>query len=136
MVFTPSIFSRIIAREIPAHIVYEDDTCIASLDIFAKAPGHTLLIPKKEINHWVDLPPDLSDHLFAKAQDISRALLAIFPDKRIILAIQGFEVPHTHIHLVPSDVELNNIPYNPKPELSDLEELKIKLINQLSHVSA
>ena len=102
----PSLFSRIIAREIPAHIVYEDDSCIAILDIFAKA------------------------------QDISRALLAIFPDKRIILAIQGFEVPHTHIHLVPSDVELNQIPPNPKPDSADLEELKIKIINQLSHVSS
>ena len=132
----PSLFSRIIAREIPAHIVYEDDSCIAILDIFAKLPGHTLLIPKMEIDHRVDLPSDISTHLFAKAQDISRALLAIFPDKRIILAIQGFEVPHTHIHLVPSDVELNQIPPNPKPDLADLEELKIKIINQLSHVSS
>lgn len=111
-----SVFSRIIAREIPAHIVYEDEKCIAILDIFAKAPGHTLLIPKMEIDHWVELPSDISLHLFQKAQDISHALLAIFPGKRIILAIQGFEVPHTHIHLIPSDVELNQMPPNPIPE--------------------
>jgi diadenosine tetraphosphate (Ap4A) HIT family hydrolase len=130
-----SIFSRIITREIPAHIIYEDTICIAILDIFAKAPGHTLLIPKIEVDHWVDLPSDVLTHLMKISRYLSEALLAIFPDKRIILAIQGFEVPHTHIHLLPSDVELNNIPYNPKPELADLEELRIKIINQLSHVS-
>lgn len=130
-----SIFSRIITREIPAHIIYEDTICIAILDIFAKAPGHTLLIPKIEVDHWVDLPSDVLTHLMKISRYLSEALLAIFPDKRIILAIQWFEVPHTHIHLLPSDVELNNIPYNPKPELADLEELRIKIINQLSHVS-
>ena len=131
-----SIFSRIISRDIPAYIVYEDEICIAILDIFAKAPGHTLLIPKMEIDQWVDVPSNVLSHLMIISQSLSEALLAIFPRKRIIFAIQGFEVPHTHIHLIPSDVELNHIPHNPKPESTELELLCTRIINQLSHVSA
>lgn len=66
-----SIFSRIITREIPAHIIYEDTICIAILDIFAKAPGHTLLIPKAEIDHWVNVPSDVLSHLIIISQRLS-----------------------------------------------------------------
>ena len=131
----PSLFSRIIAREIPAHIVYEDDSCIAILDIFAKSPGHTLLIPKMEIDHWVELPSDMSAHLFAKAQDISRALLAIFPDKRIIMAMQGDKGPHTYILHVRSGGEWNQRKRKQKQEMANRDEDKIKNIKKVLNVT-
>lgn len=97
----PSIFSKIIAREIPGHIVAEDDRFIAFLDINPLVKGHTLVVPKEETDYIFDLDDKtLADlHVFAKkvAQGVKEAI----PCKRIGLAVIGLEVPHVHVHLVP-----------------------------------
>lgn len=99
----PTLFTRIINREIPGRFVYEDEQCVAFLTIAPIRPGHTLIVPRAEIDHWLDLPPSLTAHLFQIAQKVGRAIQHAFPCEKVGLLIAGLEVPHTHLHLVPAD---------------------------------
>jgi histidine triad (HIT) family protein len=96
-----SIFTRIIAGEIPCHKIAENESFIAFLDITPLAKGHTLVIPKREVDYYFDLTDDeLSDiQIFAK--QVASQIKKVVPCKRIGVAIIGLEVPHAHIHLVP-----------------------------------
>jgi diadenosine tetraphosphate (Ap4A) HIT family hydrolase len=82
--------------------VLEDDLCVAFMSINPLADGHVLVIPRAEVDHWIDLPSDLSAHLFAVSHRISNALAAAFPCERVGMIIAGYEVNHCHIHLVPT----------------------------------
>jgi len=97
----PSLFSRIIAGEIPCHKIAENERFLAFLDIMPLAPGHTLVIPKAEIDYFFDLDAeDLAEiNLFAK--DVAEKLRRAVPCKRIGIAVIGLEVPHAHMHLIP-----------------------------------
>lgn len=97
----PSVFTRIFKKELPARFVYEDDRCGAFLSIAPLRPGHTLVVPKLEIDHWIDLEADLNAHLMTVAQQIGRAQMLAFAPTRIGLMIAGLEVPHVHVHVVP-----------------------------------
>lgn len=132
-----TIFSRIIDGEIPAFRLYEDDQCIAILDVFPASPGHVLVIPKESIDHWYDVSPDLYAHLMRVARILSQALLRIYPDCRIIQLIEGFEVPHTHIHLIPSTVGLRHLsrPSQMSPQV-ELSATQSSILLALSDVSA
>lgn len=99
----PTLFTRIINREIPGRFVYEDEHCVAFLTVAPLRPGHTLVVPKLEIDHWVDLPPALLSHLILTAQKVAGALQKAFPCVKVGLVIVGLEVPHCHIHLSPID---------------------------------
>ncbi|MDO8389275.1 MAG: HIT family protein [Actinomycetota bacterium] len=98
----PTIFTRIIAGEIPGTFVHRDDRCVAFLSINPLAYGHTLVVPIEEVDHWVDLSPDLAAHLFAVAHRVGKAQLQAFGCERVGLIIAGYEVPHTHLHLIPT----------------------------------
>jgi histidine triad (HIT) family protein len=98
-----SIFSRIIAGEIPAHRLREDDRFLAFLDVRPIRPGHTLVIPKQEIDELFDLPADLLGDLFVFAQPVAAAIKAESGAARVGVAVVGVEVPHAHVHLVPLD---------------------------------
>ena len=97
-----TIFTRIIRGEIPGTFVYKDEACVAFMSINPLADGHVLVVPKDEVDHWVDLSPYLSSHLFEVSHKISRALQNAFPCERVGLIIAGYEVNHCHIHLVPT----------------------------------
>lgn len=97
----PSIFTRIIDGDLPGTFVWNDDRCVAFLSINPLKPGHTLVVPREEIDHWLDCPDDLRDHLFAVAQRIGQAIEAAWNPERVGLMIAGLEVPHLHIHVVP-----------------------------------
>jgi histidine triad (HIT) family protein len=99
----PTVFSRIIEGEIPGTFVWRDDRVVAFLSINPLRPGHTLVVPRMEVDHWVDCPSDLRDHLFSVAQTLGSAIHHAFPSERVGLMIAGLEVPHLHIHLVPID---------------------------------
>lgn len=99
----PTLFTRIIDGEIPGTFVWRDEHCVAFLSINPLRRGHTLLVPRMEIDHWIDCPPHLADHLFSVARHIGAALQQAFQPTRIGLMIAGLEVPHLHIHLVPID---------------------------------
>jgi histidine triad (HIT) family protein len=97
-----TLFDKIINRAIPAHIIFEDDFCIAFLDINPRADGHTLLVPKISIDKWHDLPEPYYSHIFKIAQYISPSILDAVNSDRMTVRIVGFEVPHCHIHLIPA----------------------------------
>lgn len=97
-----SIFTRIINGEIPAHLVHRDATCISFLSINPLAPGHTLVVPIREVDHWTDLDDDEATHLILVAKRIGRAQQAVFRPERVGLIVAGYEVPHCHVHVVPT----------------------------------
>ncbi|PMR76426.1 HIT family protein [Billgrantia endophytica] len=98
-----SIFTRIIQGEIPGHFVWEDEQCVAIMTLNPMRPGHLLVIPRQEIDHWDDLPPGLAAHLMSVSQTLAKALKQAFPCERVAMMIVGLEVPHVHLHLAPID---------------------------------
>lgn len=100
-----SIFSRIVAGEIPSYKVAEDDRYYAFLDINPLTEGHTLVIPKKEVDYIFDLDPETYAGLWQFAARVAKAVEAAIPCKRVGVAVLGMEVPHAHIHLVPLQTE-------------------------------
>ena len=96
-----TIFSRIVAGEIPCHKVAEDEEFFAFLDINPVAKGHTLVIPKAEVDYLFDIDDPKLGRMMAFAKRVARAQEAAIPCKRVGLAVMGLEVPHAHIHLVP-----------------------------------
>ena len=98
-----TIFSRIIAGEIPGTFVHRDDRCVAFMSINPLARGHVLVVPVEEVDHWIDAPADLVTHLFQIAHRIGRAQQQAFDCARVGVIIAGYEVPHAHIHVIPTD---------------------------------
>ncbi len=111
-----SVFTKIINREIPALIVAESEFCIAFLDINPLSKGHTLVVPKKEVDYIFDLEPVLLNELMQFASRVAKAIDACHFAKRTGVAIIGLEVPHAHIHLVPIN-GIHDIEFS-KPKLS------------------
>ena len=118
-----SIFSRIIAGELPARFVWKDDSCVVFLSIRPLRPGHTLVVPRAEIDHWLDLDSGLLAHLSETAQAVGKAQMAGFKPERIGLMLAGLEVPHCHFHVVPiralHDLDFGNQDPNPDPTAMD-----------------
>lgn len=96
-----SIFTKIVLGEIPCYKVAEDEHCLAFFDINPLAKGHTLVIPKKEVDYIFDLDEDLYSHLFKFARNVASAIESVISCERIGVAVIGLEVPHAHIHLCP-----------------------------------
>jgi histidine triad (HIT) family protein len=99
----PSIFTRIIDGELPGRFVWRDDRCVAILTIAPTAAGHTLVVPIEEVDHWVDATPSLVAHLFEVTHAIGSAQQRAFDPARVGVVIAGYEVPHAHIHVVPTN---------------------------------
>ena len=116
-----SIFTKIVAGEIPSYKIHEDDRYYAFLDINPLAEGHTLVIPKVETDYLFDLEDDLLAGMMVFARKVSRALDATMDCKRVGVAVLGLEVPHAHIHLIPIN-SLYDIEFSrPKLKFSDEE---------------
>ena len=98
-----SIFSRIVAGEIPAHRLHEDDRFLAFLDVRPIRPGHSLVIPKQEIDHFFDLPDAMLADLMVFAKPVANAIRSVTGAARVGCAVVGVEVPHAHLHLIPVD---------------------------------
>ena len=118
-----SIFSRIAAGEIPSYKVAEDDRYYAFLDIAPMAEGHTLVIPKKEVDYIFDLDAGTYEGLWQFAARVAKAVKKAIPCQRVGVAVLGMEVPHTHIHLVPLQSEADLDFRKPKLQLP-AEEMK------------
>ncbi|MFZ1332519.1 MAG: HIT family protein [Flavobacteriales bacterium] len=97
----PSIFSRIVSGEIPCHKVAEDDRYFAFLDINPLQEGHTLVIPKVEVDRLFDLDDEILAGMLPFAKEVARKIKAVVPCNRVGVAVIGLEVPHAHIHLIP-----------------------------------
>ncbi|NBX26775.1 MAG: transcription elongation factor GreA [Chitinophagia bacterium] len=129
-----TIFTKIINREIPSHIIAEDDEFIAILDAFPLVEGHVLVIPKKEINNAFDLDDDLLSKWMLFAKPIAKAIQKSLPCKRCGVAIIGLEVPHAHMHLVPlqtaQDINFTNktieVPDSRQEQIAQLLKTNLK----------
>lgn len=119
-----SVFTRIIAGELPARFVWQDEQCVAFLSAGPLAQGHTLVVPREEVDQWVDADPGLLAHLMQVAQRIGRAQVDAFGAQRAGLMVAGYEIPHLHVHVWPSnsmdDYDMARVDNSPEPK--DLEE--------------
>ncbi len=97
-----SVFTKIIDGEIPGRFVWSDEHCVGFLSINPLGPGHTLVVPRAEIDQWVDAPPELAEHLTRVAHAIGVAVREVWAPPRVGLMIAGFEVPHLHVHVFPA----------------------------------
>ena len=97
-----TLFTRIIQGEIPGTFVWRDDRCVVFLSINPLAPGHALVVPIEEHDHWIDAPPELNAHLFAVAQVIGQAQQRAFACERVGVIVAGYEIPHLHVHVIPT----------------------------------
>lgn len=128
----PTIFSRIVAGEIPAHKIAETDDFLAFLDIMPTATGHTLVIPKREVDYIFDLSDELYTGLMTFAKHVASGIEKAIPCQRIGVAVIGLEVPHAHVHLIPlnsmADMNFNN---KMKPRQDELAETAAKIREHL-----
>jgi histidine triad (HIT) family protein len=119
-----SVFTRIINGEFPGRFVWRDGQVVAFLSINPIRHGHTLVVPVEEVDHWLDLEPELAGRLTSVAQTIGRAQQRAFGSERVGLIIAGFEVPHTHLHVLPADtmrdLDFANAMSDPDP--ADLDQ--------------
>lgn len=118
-----TIFTRIMRGELPGRFVHEDDRCAVFLTIEPIRPGHVMVVPREEVDHWLDLEPGLLAHLMVVAQRVGRAIQREFGSEKVGLMIVGLEVPHVHIHLSPidaiGDMSFANADRDPDPEQLD-----------------
>lgn len=124
-----SIFTKIVNGELPSYKIAETEDYYAFLDIFPLKKGHTLVIPKKEVDYIFDLEDELYKGLFAFAKKVGKAIEVVVPCKRIGMAVVGLEVPHAHIHLIPLD-GIYDIDFKlPKLKLeeAEFEEIALKI---------
>ena len=132
-----TLFSRIIQGQIPGTFVYRDDFCVAFMTINPITTGHLLLVPIDEVDEWTDLPSELSSHLFKVAAQISEAQKIAFKCARIALIIAGYEIPHCHLHLIPSNsmADLNFENAITSSNRDDLEQSSALIIAELRRMN-
>ncbi|KWX61395.1 HIT family protein [Mycobacterium sp. NAZ190054] len=125
-----TVFTKIINRELPGRFVYEDDDIVAFLTIQPMTQGHTLVVPRAEIDNWQDVEPAVFGRVMEVSQLIGRAVCKAFDTERSGVIIAGLEVPHLHVHVFParhlSDFGFANVDQNPSPESLDEAQAKIK----------
>ena len=125
-----SIFTKIIKGELPGRFVWRDDRAVAFLTIQPLKPGHTLVVPIDEVDHWLDLDPELSRHLLDVSQQVGKAIDRAFEPEKVGLIIAGLEVSHVHLHVTPihalQDLNFANADWNPDPADLDAAAEKIR----------
>ena len=129
----PSIFTRIIQGDLPSFKILEDDHCFAFLDVFPLVEGHTLVVPKKEVDSIFDLDQETYQHLFSFAKEVESKLRKSIPCKRIGIAVIGLEVTHAHIHLVPLNhvEDINFSRPKMKPSQEELKAIQERILNSI-----
>jgi histidine triad (HIT) family protein len=129
----PTVFTRIMSRELPGRIIYEDDICAAFLTIEPLSPGHTLVVPRREVDNWIDLDDTTLNHLMLVSQEIGKAIDRVYNPAKIGMMIAGLEVPHVHVHVTPlNDVhDLDFARANRNPDPVDLDEAARLLVEAL-----
>lgn len=126
----PTLFSRIISWEIPSYKLYEDEYTYAFLDIFPQSPGHTLIVPKVEVDHFSEVPEPYYSAIFQTAKFLAPAIKKATGCKRVCAAFIGYQIPHCHYQLLPTDSEVD-FEWKSQPQSSseELEELQQKIIS-------
>ncbi len=119
----PTIFTKIIEGEIPGTFVWKDDHCVAFMSINPLRAGHVLVVPRYEVDHWLDCPADLLAHLMTVSSSIGQAIQKVHNPAKVGLMVAGLEVPHLHIHLVPID-GVNDLDFANAAASVDRDELE------------
>jgi histidine triad (HIT) family protein len=119
-----SIFTKIINNELPSYKIHEDELTISILALDQVSPGHVIVIPKQEVNHWFDVPADAFTRVGLNAQKIAKAIQKFSGCPRVGTIVAGFEVPHYHLHLIPA-WSIPDIDFKRAKRLSDEEMKKI-----------
>jgi diadenosine tetraphosphate (Ap4A) HIT family hydrolase len=119
----PTLFTRIIDKQLPAAFVWEDDRCVAFMAKDSCHPGHLLVVPRAEVDHWLDAPGDLMAHLLEVSRTIGEAQQRAYPSNKVALMVIGLEVPHLHLHLIPID-EMGDVSFANARRDVPLEELQ------------
>lgn len=127
-----SVFTKIINGEIPCYKIAENNDFIAFLDVNPNAKGHTLVVPKKEVNKLFDLDKDLYNKLMLFSREVAVALEKAIPCKRIGMSVIGLEVPHVHVHLIPLQT-MKDIQFNKKEKFTanQMQDIVKSIANQL-----
>ena len=116
----PTLFTKIIDGDLPGQFVWRDDVCVAFMSIAPLKPGHTLVVPREEVDHWIDLSSETMAHLSVVTHSIGRALQNAYDPVKVGSIILGLEVPHVHIHVAPiwspTDLDFHNADANASPE--------------------
>lgn len=129
-----SVFSKIIAGELPGRFVYQDDSVVAFLTIAPLTQGHVLVVPRAEVDHWESLDDESWQHLNEVARRLGRAVKRAFDAPRAGLVIAGLEVPHLHLHVFPA-YSLNDFDFgnaDPNPSADSLDEAQTKIVEALA----
>jgi histidine triad (HIT) family protein len=118
-----TLFTKIIEGEIPGRFLWRDDRAVAFLTIAPITYGHTLVVPIEEVDHWLDLSPDLAAHLTEVSRQVGLAQMRAFSARRVGLIVAGLEVPHCHLHVLPiaaeADLSFARADHNPDPARLD-----------------
>lgn len=126
----PTLFTRIIQGELPGRFVWKDDRAVAFLTIEPLRPGHTLVVPRQEVDHWLDADAPLRDHLMTVCHAVGRAIERAFRPPKVGLLLAGLEVPHLHFHVFPfyelADIDVAKVDRHAKPEDLDAAAAKIR----------
>jgi len=129
-----SVFTKIIEGELPAYKVYEDDKVISFLALDQINMGHCLVVPKKEVDHFFDIEDGLYKHLFLTAKKVAKAIKSVTDCVRVGFAIQGFEVAHTHIHLIPvstpAEFDFKNQKARPAKDMKVYQDKIVKALSE------
>ncbi len=133
-----SLFTRIIRGELPGRFVWRDERAVAFLTIAPLQPGHTLVVPVQEVDHWLDLEPPLLAHLTAVAQKVGQGVQRAFDPPKVGLMLAGLEVPHVHFHVVPiwrvHDLDFSNADANASPASLDDAAARLRAaLRELGH---
>ncbi|MDO4897949.1 MAG: HIT family protein [Rothia sp. (in: high G+C Gram-positive bacteria)] len=133
-----TVFTMIMKGEIPSRMIWQDEKAVAFFTIEPFQYGHTLVVPREEIDHWVDMPADLSAHVFGVAHKVSAGLQKAFNPTRVGMMIAGFDVPHTHIHVWPAldQSEFTFEQANRNPDADKMDEAAAQLraaLTELGH---
>ncbi len=118
-----TIFTKIIDGEIPGTFIHRDEQCVAFMSINPMAPGHVLVVPIEEIDHWIDASSDLAEHLFRIAHRIAQAQHRAFDCERVGMIVAGYEVPHAHVHLVPTN-EMSELSFSNAADSVERDDLE------------
>lgn len=134
----PSIFTQIIEGKMPGHFVWKDDVCVGIMTIAPLKPGHALVIPREEVDHWTDLEPDVMKHLTGVAQALGRAIDKAWSPEKVGLVILGLEVRHVHLHVSPiwqpTDLDFHNANANASPEsIAESAETMRRTLRELGY---
>lgn len=128
-----SVFTKIINGELPSYKIHEDELTISILTLDQVNPGHVLVIPKQEVNHWYDVPAEIFARVGLNAQNIAKAITAATGCPRVGTIVAGFEVPHYHLHLIPAwsipDLDFKRAKKLSETEMKSLQEKIVKALH-------